>query len=373
MEPWSRRTVLLGLAGVTGGVLAGCASKDPTIMAGPPRPTPSPSPTPTPVEEPRWPLTGKPLSNPSKAKRAAVAVKVPDNQNEHPQVGINEADIVFVQLDGYVDSTGQSATRLMPVYHSKFPEGVGPVRSIRPVDVPALAPIHAVIASTGAAAWVEKYANMYPDFVDASTTYMNTKGTGSFSIDPSRVRVYQGQKKFDRAVLAHPRVLSENNKTFADGPPQLYFPFAGAEDPVSTESGKPAASVVVPWKRGGQYAMSYEYDEEKGRYLRSMPWGPHVLKDGSRVTTDNIMIILAGQRWDKLIKGGGGKEPIHEIENGVGGFYYAHGGKYVTGTWTKGEVQDPFEFTLDDGSPLYMAPGRTFVELADTDAEVKVS
>ncbi len=370
MGPWSRRALLLGVAGVAGGLTVGCVNSDPTILG---EPQPAPSPSPTKIPDPVWPLTGKPLANPDDAKRAAVAVKVPDNQNEHPQVGINEADIVFVELDGYVDSTGQSSTRLVPVYHSKFPEAVGPVRSIRPVDIPLLAPMHAVIGSTGAAPWVETYAGMFPEFVDGSATYMNTKGTGSFSIDQSRVRVYQGQKKFDRAVLAHPAVLSERTEQFSDGPPVPYFPFAESAAEASTADGDSAVTISVPWKRGGEYAMGYQFDESDGLYRRSMPWGKHVLSDGSRVTTDNVLVIRSGQRFGKLISGSGGKEPIHEIEDGTGTFIYANGGKHVNGTWSKGAVNEVFEFQLNDGSPLLMAPGRTFVELVSLKTEVSIS
>jgi hypothetical protein len=32
----------------------------------------------------------------------------------------------------------------------------------------------------------------------------------------------------------------------------------------------------------------------------------------------------------------------------------------------RSKVAQPFEFTLDNGSPLKMAPGQTFVELPDT-------
>ncbi|NLT31411.1 MAG: DUF3048 domain-containing protein, partial [Propionibacterium sp.] len=47
-------------------------------------------------------------------------------------------------------------------------------------------------------------------------------------------------------------------------------------------------------------------------------------------------------------------------------------GRAVTGTWAKGEVHEPFTFTLDDGSPLKMAPGRTFVELPYDHTEVRI-
>ena len=52
--------------------------------------------------------------------------------------------------------------------------------------------------------------------------------------------------------------------------------------------------------------------------------------------------------------------------------YYANGGKYVTGTWTKGAVNEVFQFTLDDGTPLKMAPGQTYVELPNLKAKVQI-
>lgn len=62
--------------------------------------------------------------------------------------GLDEADIVFVELDGYRDASGCNSTRLVPVFHSKLAESVGPVRSIRPVDIALLSPMHAIIGNT---------------------------------------------------------------------------------------------------------------------------------------------------------------------------------------------------------------------------------
>src|SRR4029453_3630118 len=97
-----RRAVVLGLVGVG---LAACSkpSVQPSVPSTPP-PTPSslpsatPSPPPSVDPRPRWPLTGKLVKKEGKARHAAVAVKVPDNRREHPQRGIDKADIVFVEL-----------------------------------------------------------------------------------------------------------------------------------------------------------------------------------------------------------------------------------------------------------------------------------
>ena len=375
----TRRVALLAALGSVGGVLAGCAGQPAPTASGPAgtpsaTPTPSPSATPTPSVDgrPRWPLTGQLLDDPALARHAAVAVKVPDNRNEHPQAGINDADIVFVQLEGYGDALGQSSTRLMPVYHSRLPADVAPVRSLRPVDVPLLAPVGAIIGSTGASEWVEAYVRSVGPALDASHTYLATRGKGADSIDRARVRVYQGQTYYDRAVVCHPKVLATlASGAVAGGPRQPLLPYALSDAEVSTASAKGAKLVRVPWKSGSTYDMVYLYDAPSGQYLRSVPWGPHVQVGGQRVTTDNVLVIRAAQRVDKIFPGEGGADPIHGIIDATGSFVYAHGGAYVTGRWAKGAVEAAFTFTLDDGRPLRLAAGRTFVELPDADADVR--
>lgn len=369
MNQLDRRTIL-ALGGFAGLSLVGCSGADaePT-----PTMTPKPTPTPTPSADtrPRWPLTGMLLKDTDQAHHAAVAVKVPDNEGEHPQVGINDADIVFVEVDGYPDASGYSGTRLMPVFHSTMAEAAAPVRSQRPTDAPLLAPITAVMGSTGGSGWVLNYIGEFSDSIVNEDTYVNMKGTGAYSIDYSRVRTIAGTKYYDRAVVCNPKKLGRVSKAFPTGPQVPYFPFATSVDTPSTTGGKKAKTVAVPWK-GDDYFMTYTWDSGSGTYLRSMPWGEHVLADGSRVTTDNILIVQCRQYTDKLASGSGGAEPIHDVINTTGSFLYAAGGTYVTGSWTKGAVDEPFEFTLTDGSPLLMTPGRTFVELAADDATITI-
>jgi hypothetical protein len=377
----SRRAALLGLLSAG---LAACSQPkpkptlpEPSPTTTPPpvlptvEPTVAPSPSPSVDARPRWPLTGRLLKDPSKARHAAVAVKVPDNRYEHPQRGISEADIVFVQLEGYRDASGYSGTRLVPVYHSRLPDTVMPVRSIRPVDIPLLSPMNALIGNTGAVPWVINYVKHYRAHLEGMLSYLNTVGTGSYGTDPARVYTFKGQKYYDRATTCHPRVLVRQTKRFRSGPPQPYFPFASSTDEVSAAAGKRGRSITIPYK-GDDYFMGYSYDKSTKRYVRSMPWGPHLLEDGTRVSTDNVLVIKARQRYGKIFRGRGGADPLHDIIKNEGPFYYFNRGRYVTGTWRKGTVAEPFAFTLPDGRPFKMAPGQTFVELPDIRAKVRI-
>lgn len=393
MEPVSRRAAVLGAVGVAGAALVGCSTQSqaqtqPTASGATGAATASASPTPTETVDttPRWPLTGKVLKDADDAKKVVVAVKVPDNHNEHPQIGLDKADIVYVQLDGYPAAVGQSGTRLVPVFHTHYADVVNPVRSIRPVDIPMLSPMTAIIGNTGAYPWVLRYAKEFDEYLVWNMSYMAAehghagKYEAAYSILGNRVRTLNGITYYDRAVACHPKELAKAGKKFAAGPQQMYFPWAASDAEVSTAvAGKAASFVSVPWKSGNTYPMSYTWSEKSGRYLRSMPWGKHVMADGTRISCDNVLVIKAKQVFGKIYASGKIKtsgpyhmEPIHEIINQQGTFYYANGGKYVKGTWKKGEVNEVFSFTLADGSPLKMAPGQTFVELPNTTAKITI-
>ncbi|MEY2446286.1 MAG: hypothetical protein QOE00_2866, partial [Ilumatobacteraceae bacterium] len=49
---------------------------------------------------------------------------------------------------------------------------------------------------------------------------------------------------------------------------------------------------------------------------------------------------------------------------GTGEAFVFTGGKAVHGTWTRNDRLETFKLTADDGSPILLTPGRTWVELA---------
>lgn len=390
MDLFSRRTAVFGAIGLAGAAVVGCTSEKPPSTSAPTgqEPVNSPSATPTETQEttPRWPLTGRPLKDGDDPKHVAVAVKVPDNKREHihngmqVQQGLNDADIVFVQNDGYRSlPSGEAGTRLVPVFHTQYADTVQAVRSMRPVDAALFSPITGILGSTGGTGWVLKYMKQFPQYftpIDYQAAKAKFGGKlVAYGINSKFVFTYNGNTYYDKAVTCHPAKLATLAKKFTDGPQQNYFPWAD-EAEASTANGKPAKTVKVPWAKKMNWTMSYTWDEDKKTYLRSMPWGPHLLAGNKRVTTENIMVILGPivrghiSVDGTISKGGEHPEPIYHVINGTGKFYYAHAGSYVTGTWKKGAVNEVFEFTLDDGTPLKMAPGRTFVEMPDEGVKV---
>ena len=352
----------MGLAGAT---VSGCAVQPhgadlPAVaVATSGTPAPSASPSPSASADPVAPLTGKTLA--TALTHAAVAVKVSDVFSAHPQLGLNSADIVFVEPNGI------SYTRLCAVFHTHFPELVGPVRSIRPVDVPLLSPIRPVFGNTAAAYWVMNYVAAHSADIENLWSFkLGVHGTQAYYTMPGRARVH--------SVFCRPDELRKLAKRMKSPPAAPYLPFAVGDAQASTaSSSKRAARIAVPWGPGDTFDTSYDYAENTGTYLRNEPFGKHILADGKRVVTDNVLVVRAKWRMDKIFTGRGAPDPVVSIINGQGRFTYAHQGSYVKGTWTKAAVTEAFEFTLDDGTPLVMAPGRTFLELPQIDAKLKIT
>ena len=150
---------------------------------------------------------------------------MPDNKNEHPQVGLDQADIVFVELDGYPDAAGYSSTRLVPVFHSHLPDDVAPVRSIRPVDVPLLSPVGAIIGSTGATGWVLNYVAHFGSYGRGLVDVPGDQGHGFLLHRPSRVRKTRESRTTTVRSSATQGRWPDRPRV-PEGPAQAYFPFA---------------------------------------------------------------------------------------------------------------------------------------------------
>ncbi|HEX5384044.1 MAG TPA: DUF3048 domain-containing protein, partial [Propionibacteriaceae bacterium] len=89
--------------------------------------TATPTTTPTPRPKSTDPLTGGKVSN-----HAVIAAKVENIAAARPQVGLGLADITFIEeVEG-------AQTRLIAVYHTRFPKRLGPIRSARSTDVQLL-------------------------------------------------------------------------------------------------------------------------------------------------------------------------------------------------------------------------------------------
>jgi hypothetical protein len=339
-------TVVAVLVLLTGLIVAGVlATRDGTAEdVAVPADRPTTAPTTAAPEPERAPLTGLVVEEGVDLDHPAVAVKVSDVRQAYPQVGVDRADIVFVE------PIGVSYSRLAAVFHSDLPDLVGPVRSVRPMDAPLLGPLGAVFANTMGAQWVMDYVDSVANLDSLGTSRVT--GSGAYVID--------GARPAPDHVFVKPAGLLELSG-FAD-PPEPYFGYAAEPaDSSAAVAGAAGARAVVQY--GPDWNVTWSYDEAADHYLRDQPFGPHTMADGTRIGAVNVLVLHVASSIGKIGEGSGAPVPILHLVDSSGRFTALSGGHSVTGTWSKADVNEPFELVTDAGAELLLAPGNTWVEL----------
>jgi Protein of unknown function (DUF3048) N-terminal domain/Protein of unknown function (DUF3048) C-terminal domain len=296
----------------------------------------------------RAPLTGVPTDK--ALDHPAITVKVSNTPDAHPQRGVGDADIVIVE-----PITG-GTTRLAAIFHSRLPREVGPVRSLRPMDAPLIGPTRGVIANTMAAPWVLRYVDEVADLDNLGTLRVPP---GTYRIDDTRPA--------PNHVFAQPdKLLALTDRT---QPPRPYFSYAaGVARSTAQLDGRRATSVTAGY--GGSATATWTYDRASGRWLRAEKWSAHVLEDGHRVSADNVLVLRA--KADTSFGEATASMTIPDVIDASGSLQLFTGDNVVSGRWSKGDVNEPFTFTTEDGKALLLAPGTTWVECVLTNMPVDI-
>jgi hypothetical protein len=369
------------MAGVAAAAVVGCSTSNPETPTPSPSdtvsatPTPTPSPSETVDTTPRWPLTGVPFEegDAEKAAHIPVAVKVPVEKRSFPQLGVEAADLVFVQAQGKSYDT----TRLCAIFHSEWPkDGANPVRSTRPVDVPLLVPLKAVVlACTGAIPWVLKYVRKRKQNIELREKYGDSS---------DRWRMWKpggwlkGSNAVDKTVVAMPKNLARDSKLDKGEIPPTYLVYNPPGVEPSSVNGTPVEKATIFYK-GSNVGTEYhrwEWDAEAGlfaasiRFYEGKTWYKWITRSKKQIKVPNVIIMFCEWHMGRIKGYTGHSEPIYSITGGTDKFIYFNNGKYVTGTWKKGDYDALPIFTLDDGTPLYLEPGKTWIEMPQTGARV---
>jgi Protein of unknown function (DUF3048) N-terminal domain/Protein of unknown function (DUF3048) C-terminal domain len=286
-------------------------------------PTPSQTRTPTPRPKPTDPLTGGKLSN-----HPVIAAKVENIAAARPQVGLSLADITFIEeVEG-------AQTRLIAVYHSRFPKRLGPVRSARNTDVQLL-----------------------PLFGKPGLVYSGANSSV--------------QRKVDNASIAPiPRSTRDHSRT---APHNVFVDLAAiarsGKLPQATSIGwafnddappGPAAKAVKV--RVGHDTFDFGYTSS--RY--TVRWNGSMYADGDNgaiTKADNIVIMKVhnhpdGNR-DVL-----GAPSVQSDTVGKGAMIIYRDGRKIVGQWKRTKASGPLRFTDKSGELIALKPGQTWVALA---------
>ncbi len=299
-----------------------------------------------------WSLTGLPGPDDAQLKPILV-VKIENNSIVRPQTGLDRADLIFEEL------VEGGATRFAAAYQSNIPDEVGPVRSVRHVDVSIAAPIADVFAFSGGAKRTMKYVGL-----ELPTTM-------------SQVR--EGAPGMNRKPgVSAPNNLFLDTKQMFSAVAEYDTPSSGffVPSPISAAVPAPSSSAtaaVVPAPVGKtvntvEVAFStlakpnWKWNAADKLWMRSEGSNPFNNIDGSQFGTNNLVIIEI-REVDAGYKGSTGGYVPRSVTSGSGRGWVLSNGKAVEVKWNKPTVVSQMELSDTNGNPFTMPTGRTWVEL----------
>jgi Protein of unknown function (DUF3048) N-terminal domain/Protein of unknown function (DUF3048) C-terminal domain len=289
---------------------------------------------------PLMPLTGLPVSDPALAERPALIVKIDDNPKAHPQAGLNQADIVYEEIV-------EENTRFAAVFQSQDSDPVGPIRSGRTQDVLLFGSYNnPLFAWSGGNAGVTD-AIAGSDFVNLSAQINAVYQGGGFYRERGRSAPHN--------LMASTTALRTLTPPDAVPPPQQ-FQYLGAEQ---TAEGESASGVDLTMD---SLDVGWTYDPATATYLRTEDGDPHVDTADAQLAATNVLVIVCEYLPSPADRNSPEAQTI-----GFGEAYLFTAGKVVHGGWLRAEATDVFTLTDEDGQPLLLTPGNTWVELAEPD------
>ena len=339
-------TTAAGKTGATG-VAAARPNSTPTTRA-PAAALPSIAPppqVPKPQAPPRLtaPLTGLPMDA-AGSQRPVLVVKIDNAPKARPQIGLNQADVVFEEgVEGGI-------TRFAALFHSKGSDPVGPVRSARSTDINIVSALHRpLFAYSGANEVFKEYVSRAP-LVDVG-------------VDKYPDRYHRDDSRPSPNNLFSSTPLLEELAPGGSRPPPPLFPFRNPGEAASGADARPVSQATALWRGASKETVAlWEWDATAQGWKRTQNGEPHVDGAGRQVTPANVVLQFVNYRDTGLVDSSGTSVPEAEVV-GEGDAWVLTGGKLIPAHWSKPSAEEVTRFVDHAGAEVRLAPGRTWVEL----------
>lgn len=286
----------------------------------------------------RAPLTGLAPAVPE--DRPAVVVKIDNVVEARPQVGLNEADIVYEEL------VEGGFTRLAAVYHSQHPDAVGPVRSARSTDI-------GIMDSFRRPVFLNSGSNSIFDRLIAKQPIHNrgaevAEGYWRESGRPAPHNLFTSVAAM-AATAEEPRA------------PKAHFAYR-ADDGALPADAVEASAVRLLYFAGRGTNVEFRWNAEVGGWQRWQGGTPHTDANGVQLAPQNLIV----QYVDYLDTGMTDKfgEDLYEgVSVGTGPALVFTDGHMIEATWTRPSLRSVATFTDATGNHVALTTGQTFVSL----------
>ena len=313
-------------------------------------PTTAPTVAPTePKEVYRHPLTGEVLEQPWNGQ--LVAVMVNNIRQSMPQHGLSQADII------YEIEEESTITRNMAIFSDVSKVGtIGSIRSTRTYFVSVARSFDAYLVHCGTSVHArsggyDSTGTKLSNWKDVDQ--QNSKFASAFFRDSDR---YSSGYDWEHTLFTSGEKLTAAMKDQALSNPTPVFGFKEGID----LGGEAATEITIKFK--GTKTTTFTYDATTGLYTRSQHNGISVDGGNNQVETVKNVLAIYTKQWS--CPQGHGHQYYDTVGSGEG--YAATNGKIVKIKWSRATVEDPFVYTLEDGSPLELDVGNSYIAVVGT-------
>lgn len=272
-----------------------------------------------------------------------LVVKIDDTKIAHPQIGIADADIV------YVEQVESGLTRLAAIFSSELPPLIGPVRSARISDIELLAQFGRVgFAYSGA------QSKLRPVLAEANLENLSAERNppSIYGKDPNRPGPVN--------MILKPDLLLERanarEATVIDSPVTAPWVFGDQQ-----ESLVQASQVEIKWPNA-TYRLKWSIEQEK--YLIYFGDSPNLDASGEHLFADTAVIQLVSITPSIYGDKFGGVTPFSKT-TGTGKAILLRDGFSHEISWERESEEDVTTWRRSDGEVANFKPGRIWVFLTD--------
>jgi hypothetical protein len=275
-----------------------------------------------------------------------LAVKIDDTNAAHPQIGVEDAEIV------YIEQVEAGLTRLAAIYSTVIPQRIGPVRSARISDIDILNQFGRV-----AFAYSGAQRKLLPVIAAANLEDLGAQRQSPtiYTTDPARRSPFAMVLRADLLM----QKIKDNNLP-VDLAKSVGFVFG-----YLPEGGKPVQQVVMNWPSA---TYSAQWSEKDSRWHLSHNGKLNLAESGIVLGPTTLVIqmvkISPSEYGDKF----GGITPLSETV-GTGKAYVLRNGEAFSATWNRPFPDSGTTFSLADGSTMNFAAGQIWVALTDREPE----
>ena len=289
-------------------------------------------------------LTGESEPEDMTAQRP-FAVMINNIVVAQPQIGISHADWIYeVEAEGGI-------TRMMALFtHIQDVPNMGSIRSLRPYYLSLALSYDAIMVHGGGS------NDAYQDCVTYGADHIDgVKDPAAYSFayyrDPSRgahgtehTLFLYGDKIAAYADQAGMR--RTHNEGYSNG---LVFSADSA-----TLCPNEAANVKVTLNTSK--TMSFTYHPETGKYTGYQFGGDYI--DGATNEAVPFANLLVLQAQMSVYNAKEGRIAAEIIGSGTG--WFCTGGKWTAINWSRADINSPYTYTTQDGTPITFTPGKTY-------------